>query len=146
MMHIGVPTTVTCFTLIVVFVASTSSVFSQAEDEGQENFMLNCAQCHGADAKGDGPRSVGLHTKVADLTLLAKKNNGVFDTAAIYRLIDGRGAGSKPHLSADMPIWGCRHQEPAPVKRRVSKHYRLPPPVAPPNVEKKQRRDMAVAA
>lgn len=98
---------------------------------------MNCAQCHGADAKGDGPRSAALRTKPADLTLLARKNNGVFDAGAIYQLIDGREPGSRPHLSADMPIWGCRHRAPAPVKRHVRKHYRPPPPLAPPAVEQK---------
>ena len=136
-MRIGIFTTVSWSCLIAALIASTASVFSQAEDQGQQNFLANCAQCHGADAKGDGPRSAELHTKPADLTLLAKKNNGVFDAGAIYQAIDGREAGSRPHLSTDMPIWGCRHQEPAPIKRRVPKHYRPPPLVAPPVVEER---------
>jgi hypothetical protein len=136
-MRIGILTTVSCSALIAALITPTASVFPQAEDQGQQNFLVNCAQCHGADAKGDGPRSAELHIKPADLTLLAKKNNGVFDAGAIYQVIDGRESGSRPHLSVDMPIWGCRHQGPAPVNKRVPKHYRPPPLVAPPVVEKR---------
>jgi len=80
----------------------------QADDKGQAEFLANCAACHGADAKGSGPRSGELKTKPADLTILAKRNHGMFAAGAVYQMIDGRhGRGS--HISADMPIWGCRH-------------------------------------
>jgi len=136
MTRVGLVTTISCLTSIGALVAPASSIFSQVEDRGRENFMANCEQCHGSDAKGGGPRSAQLHTKPVDLTLLAKKNNGVFNASAIYQLIDGREPGSTPHLSQDMPIWGCRHQEPALVKRRVPKHYRPSTPLAPPVVKK----------
>jgi mono/diheme cytochrome c family protein len=77
-------------------------------DKGRAEFLANCAGCHGADAKGSGPKSAALKVKPADLTILAKRNNGLFAAGAIYRLIDGR-QGRSSHISADMPIWGCRH-------------------------------------
>lgn len=109
---------VTCF---------DSSPFSQEEDQGHENFMLYCAQCHSADAKGKGPHGRNLKSKPANLTLLAKKNGGIFDADAVYQLIDGRRPGDRAHLNADMPIWGCRHVSPPHFTRRIAKHYRPPP-------------------
>ena len=102
--------------------------FSQDIDPGQANFMDNCAQCHGADGRGTGPRGAKLSTKPADLTLLAKKNNGVFDPGTIFQIIDGRRPGSRTHLSEDMPIWGCRHQSPPYVRKRMPRHQRYLPP------------------
>lgn len=43
---------------------------------------------HGADAKGAGPLSDKLKTKPTDLTLLAKRNHGSFDSTAVYQMID----------------------------------------------------------
>lgn len=79
-------------------------------DRGRAEFLANCAECHGADAKGSGPRSAELKAKPADLTILAKRNNGVFAAGAIYQMIDGRH-GRSSHISAEMPIWGCRHPD-----------------------------------
>ena len=47
-------------------------------------FLSKCAACHGADGKGAGPLSATIKQKPADLTILAKRNNGVF--AAEYYL------------------------------------------------------------
>jgi hypothetical protein len=58
--------------------------------------------------------------KPADLTILAKRNNGVFLANEIYRKIDGRyGVGSRP--GSAMPIWGCRRGSPPDLKRKVEK-------------------------
>ena len=116
--------------IIASLVALDAQALSQDTDLGQANFMTNCAQCHGADGRGTGPRSANLSTKPADLTLLATKNNGVFDPGTIFQIIDGRQPGSKAHLSADMPIWGCRHQSLPFARNRMPRHQRfLPPPV-----------------
>jgi hypothetical protein len=82
------------------------------------------------DRKGTGPRSAKLSTKPADLTLLATKNSGVFDPGKIFQIIDGRQPGSRAHLSADMPIWGCRHQSLPFARKRMPRHQRFfPSPV-----------------
>jgi mono/diheme cytochrome c family protein len=95
----------------------------QSADKGQTEYMENCARCHGADAKGAGPLSVRLKTRPPDLTLLAKRNHGNFDTAAVYQMIDGRNARASHH-SAEMPIWGCRHEALAlPAPPPPSKHH-----------------------
>ena len=121
-----------CIKCYIIIIAALINLGSQAfaQDAGQANFMANCAPCHGADGRGAGPRSATLSTKPADLTLLATKNNGVFDPGEIFQIIDGRQPGSRAHLSIDMPIWGCRHQS-LPLERgRMPRHQRyLPPPV-----------------
>jgi len=80
---------------------------AQAEnfEMGKAEFQSSCASCHGTDAKGNGPVSVQLKTPPPDLTVLAKQNNGVFPTDAVYDTI----YGSKPipaHGTREMPIWG----------------------------------------
>jgi hypothetical protein len=102
------------FTVITVaVVAMIPDARPQDADRGQIEFLLNCARCHGTDAKGSGPQSAKLHIKPADLTVLAKRNHGRFDPGAVYQMIDGRNARLSHH-SAEMPIWGCRHQTPLP--------------------------------
>jgi hypothetical protein len=97
----------------IVTIASIVGARPQDADKGEIEFLLNCAGCHGADGKGSGPLSAKLDTKPADLTLLAKRNHGTFDPGAIYQIIDGRNVGATHH-TAEMPIWGCRHQSPPP--------------------------------
>ena len=41
-------------------------------------FKDYCAVCHGKDAKGDGPGSVGAERAPANLTTLAKRHDGKF--------------------------------------------------------------------
>src|SRR5262245_53769338 len=111
---------------ILIFAVTTVAVMAmvpdarpQDADRGQIEFLLNCARCHGTDAKGSGPDSAKLHVKPVDLTVLAKRNRGRFDPGAVYQMIDGRNARLSHH-SAEMPIWGCRHQNilPATTKRK----------------------------
>lgn len=89
-------------------------------ETGRSDFFSKCAECHGADGKGKGPMSSKLKIEPADLTILAKRNNGVFLANEIYRKIDGRyGVGSRP--GSAMPIWGCRRGSPPDLKRKVEK-------------------------
>jgi hypothetical protein len=103
---------------ILIFAFTAAAVMAvvpdarpQDSDRGQIEFLLNCARCHGTDAKGSGPDSAKLHLKPVDLTVLAKRNHGRFDPGAVYQMIDGRNARLSHH-SAEMPMWGCRHQTP----------------------------------
>jgi hypothetical protein len=73
-------------TRILVFAFTTAAVmamvpfaYPQDADRGQIEFLLNCASCHGTDAKGSGTESAKLHLKPVDLTVLAKRNHGRFD-------------------------------------------------------------------
>ncbi|MCC7411775.1 MAG: hypothetical protein IT495_09090 [Gammaproteobacteria bacterium] len=72
---------------------------------GAKRFERHCALCHGKDAKGFGLYLSTLKTKPSNLTLLAKKNDGCFPFAELYRIIEGRDMSSS-HGTREMPIWG----------------------------------------
>ena len=101
----------------IMMVALNASVRSQVLDFGQTEYLSKCATCHGADGKGAGPVSATPKQKPADLTILAKRNNGVFAASTIYKKIDGREARTS-HGGTEMPIWGCRHLSPTVLQRK----------------------------
>lgn len=72
---------------------------------GKEMFVNYCAVCHGKDGKGNGPAAPALKNPPTDLTTLAQKNGGKFDSAHVAAVIRGQ-AGTPAHGSADMPVWG----------------------------------------
>jgi mono/diheme cytochrome c family protein len=72
---------------------------------GKEMYVNHCAACHGADAKGDGPAATALKTPPADLTALAKKNDGKFPANHVYSSIVG-DLNVPAHGTAEMPMWG----------------------------------------
>jgi mono/diheme cytochrome c family protein len=72
---------------------------------GSELYRFYCANCHGQDAKGRAP-TPAMRTASADLTTLAKRNDGVFPRESIRALlIHGPEKGSA-HGTSDMPAWG----------------------------------------
>ena len=73
--------------------------------DGKTMFHEYCAVCHGDDAKGDGPAAAALKKTPADLTQIARKNNGKFPKVQVMRVIDGADAVTA-HGSRAMPIWG----------------------------------------
>jgi len=85
---------------------------AQDIDTGKMEYRSSCAACHGVDAKGDGPVSKELKTHPADLTVLAKNNNGVFPHDKVYQIIDGRNATITSHGTREMPVWGYRFGPP----------------------------------
>ena len=95
-----------------LMIASLTAVFAaavQAEDfdVGKAEFRSSCASCHGTDGKGKGPVSEQLKVPPPDLTILAKNNNGVFPTNAVYETIYGSKTIAA-HGTREMPIWGER--------------------------------------
>ena len=71
---------------------------------GSEMFNSYCAPCHGKDAKGNGPAATALKNPPANLTQLAKKNNGKFPADHVAEVLRSGVAGA--HGSTDMPVWG----------------------------------------
>ena len=69
----------------IVIIALNAPAWSQALDFGKTEFLSKCAECHGADGKGTGPRRANMKKKPADLTILAKRNNGFFAADAVYK-------------------------------------------------------------
>ena len=86
----------------------TAWASAQDIDVGKMQYQSSCAACHGVDAKGDGPVSKELKTHPADLTVLAKNNNGVFPYDMVYQVIDGRNSKIGSHGTREMPVWGYR--------------------------------------
>jgi mono/diheme cytochrome c family protein len=77
-----------------------------ASVEGKDNFTAYCAVCHGTAGKGDGPAAAALNRPVPDLTTIAARNGGKFDTLALTRVISGVDGRPAAHGSVAMPIWG----------------------------------------
>lgn len=76
-------------------------------DTSKFEYRSGCAACHGLDGKGHGPVSGQLKVPPADLTVLSKRNDGVFPFDLVYQTIDGRKAVAA-HGTREMPIWGER--------------------------------------
>ncbi|MFO0993771.1 MAG: c-type cytochrome [Hyphomicrobiales bacterium] len=72
---------------------------------GEADFGMYCADCHGEDARGNGPRAFGLSVPPPDLTKLAGRHGGAFPRQQVTALIDGR-ASVAAHGSREMPVWG----------------------------------------
>lgn len=94
----------------VAALSALAALSVQAADDavvnaGKTRFNQYCAVCHGSGAKGDGPFANLMTTKPADLTMLAKSNNGEFPFGKVYESIDGRNMLTA-HGTTDMPIWG----------------------------------------
>ena len=75
-----------------------------AAASGRQLYAVHCASCHGLSGHGDGPMAEHLKVAPANLVTLATRNKGVFPTAVIEQVVDGRRA-LKLHGSA-MPVWG----------------------------------------
>jgi mono/diheme cytochrome c family protein len=95
--------------LMIAGLAAVFAAAAQAEDIdlGKQEFQSSCASCHGGDGKGKGPLSEQLKVPPPDLTILAKNNNGVFPTNAVYETIYGSKT-IPAHGTREMPIWGER--------------------------------------
>jgi mono/diheme cytochrome c family protein len=57
--------------------------------DGRSLFMENCAVCHGADAKGDGPMARAMSKAPANLTLITVRNGDKFPRVKVLSTIDG---------------------------------------------------------
>jgi hypothetical protein len=118
--------------LIIVGSIAGFSAFASAQDAdvGKAEYYSSCAACHGIDAKGNGPVSKELNTHPTDLTLLAKKNNGVFPVNRLQQIIDGRESLAS-HGTREMPIWGYRFVPPQHFALKKADDYVYLPPGSP---------------
>lgn len=91
-------------TLTLVSCTALAQVRSATFDPGKREFEANCASCHGTSGKGNGDLVPFLTRSPPDLTLLARKNDGVLPMSRLYDVIDGTDL--RAHGSRDMPIWG----------------------------------------
>ena len=71
----------------------------------REDFLGLCADCHGADARGNGPLAKNLSKVPPDLTRIQERANGKFNEKAVFDWIIGLDTPSF-HGTREMPIWG----------------------------------------
>lgn len=57
--------------------------------DGKALFMQNCAACHGADGRGNGPMARAMTTAPKDLTLIAVRHGDQFPRAKVMSTVDG---------------------------------------------------------
>ena len=99
---------VVTFAVVAIVVGALANTGSAEFDAGQFEYRMGCAACHGVDGKGMGPVGALFGKPPADLTVLSKRNNGVFPFSSVYEVIDGRKL-IIAHGTRDMPIWGDRY-------------------------------------
>jgi mono/diheme cytochrome c family protein len=120
MMEVRVKTRIRSSALQLVFFVGFAVVASFAQSQttgvkkapvpmtsaasGRDMFNSYCATCHGKDGKGNGPAASALKIPPANLTQLAKKNNGKFPGDHVATVL--RNGSTPAHGSSDMPIWG----------------------------------------
>ena len=99
-----------------VFSVAATAAFAQPQikkepikpvpaSDAKAMFESYCSACHGKDAKGTGPAAKALVKAPADLTTIAKRNNGTFPDVKVKRYIEGLD-DIAAHGSRDMPMWG----------------------------------------
>ncbi len=114
----------------MLFISAVGNVFG-AEPFGAQEYKDNCARCHGADAKGDGPdANEKPGYRPADLTRIASRHGGKFPHQAVYDVIDGgKRLPGHYNFNSPMPLWGLGFQvrgkeyseeSEAAVKRRIN--------------------------
>jgi mono/diheme cytochrome c family protein len=74
-------------------------------EAAREDYLLLCAECHGRDAKGNGPASMNLSKVPPDLTKITQRAGGIFDQKKVFDWILGLNMPDA-HGNREMPIWG----------------------------------------
>jgi mono/diheme cytochrome c family protein len=97
----------------ITLLSVASATFALAQPAAKavpaaDEYQNSCAVCHGPKGEGDGPMALFLTVKPADLTALARRNQGQFPFERVMRVIDGRSEVGA-HGTRTMPIWGDRY-------------------------------------
>ncbi|MBI4525669.1 MAG: c-type cytochrome [Deltaproteobacteria bacterium] len=91
--------------LAIGFTYVGSVTWGAEGDSSGALYRKYCASCHGEDGRGNGSVSRYLKIKPPDLTLLKKKNRGVYPLQRVMSSIDGSRT-IRAHGDAQMPVWG----------------------------------------
>ena len=91
-----------------VVLAASAQTKGERSDFGKREFEARCASCHGNGGKGDGPVTPFLSKSPPDLTLLARRNGGIFPISRLYDVVEGGAVGS--HGTREMPVWGREYR------------------------------------
>ena len=91
---------------LVIGASALVNLGAQAQAQsysGASDYQAYCSSCHGTGAEGDGVIAKSLKRRPADLTELARRNNGLFPEEKVFNTVDGRR--SSAHSDSDMPAW-----------------------------------------
>jgi len=77
--------------------------FTEVIAAGKSRYRVLCMSCHGGDGKG---QVENLTIRPADLTVLARNNDGAFPFERVYDTVDGREM-PRAHGDRKMPAWGA---------------------------------------
>jgi hypothetical protein len=80
---------------------------AMAQSSASKDYLQDCAECHGADGKGEVEKRNVRGYVSTDLTEISKRNGGEFPSQKVYDAIDGRHRIAA-HFEGDMPRWGAR--------------------------------------
>ncbi len=92
----------------MLLVVGLFPALSHAQERGQYEFSVGCAECHGADGQGDGPIAQYLVDEAPPLISLSANNGGVFPVDYVVAVLEGT-ADIGVH-GRDMPLWGPRYR------------------------------------
>ena len=79
--------------------------------KGRITYGRYCANCHGADAKGNGSIAKFLKIPPTDLTMIEREEDGGFPYDRLSKVIAG-AKEVRGHGSREMPIWGDVFKDP----------------------------------
>jgi mono/diheme cytochrome c family protein len=94
--------------VVLALAPGVASAQATRNDLGKRQFDENCAGCHGANGRGNGPLVSWLVRSPTDLSTLVKRNGGVFPVSKMYETIEGLNVPS--HGTRDMPVWGMDYR------------------------------------
>jgi hypothetical protein len=93
------------FAVALVVLIYQVDAANAGSDSARRDFLELCADCHNADAKGNGSLAKNLTKIPPDLTRIRERAHGIFDEKAVYDWILGLKM-TESHGSREMPIWG----------------------------------------
>lgn len=97
------------------FAVLAAAAGAQAEEskleQGGQMYRRFCGACHGLTGQGDGIVSGLMQPPPTNLTLLAKRNGGVFPFMQTMNQTNGTTA-VRAHGDPNMPVWGEILKEP----------------------------------
>lgn len=79
----------------IAALAVAGCVAEEPVADGRAFFVANCASCHGAEGRGDGPLAAGFDPAPADLTRIAARHGGTFPLVEVMSVIDGYASGHR---------------------------------------------------
>ncbi len=95
---------------LAAFILAMAAGKAIAQSSGQQDFMRDCAECHGTDGKeAQAEKRAAPGYISVDLTQISKQHGGEFPRQQVYDAIDGSHRIAA-HFRGDMPRWAGRYK------------------------------------